>query len=56
MALVPGGDYQFDLFRRERHSTPSELTLTTAMVFTVPVGINSLLAMMGSGGNCQVSR
>jgi fibro-slime domain-containing protein len=40
LGLSDGSDYQFDLFYCERHRTLSEITITTSMEFTVPVGIN----------------
>ena len=40
LGLSSGTDYQFDLFYCERHRTLSEITITTSMEFTVPVGIN----------------
>ncbi len=40
LGLTNGTDYQFDLFYCERHRTLSEITITTSMEFTVPVGIN----------------
>jgi fibro-slime domain-containing protein len=40
LGLANGTDYQFDLFYCERHRTLSEITITTSMEFTVPVGIN----------------
>jgi fibro-slime domain-containing protein len=40
LGLTNGNDYQFDLFYCERHRTLSEITITTSMEFTAPVGIN----------------